>query len=90
MKKLLLPFVLAGCCLSPTMRLQAEYIKYKDPSVSIPERVDDLMSRMTPEEKTAQLMQMGSHMILDNGKLNPQKLHAVCRDAASDFSRASP
>lgn len=51
MKKLLLPFVLAGCCLSPTMRLQAEYIKYKDPLVSIPERVDDLMSRMTPEEK---------------------------------------
>lgn len=39
MKKLLLPFVLAGCCLIPTMRLQAEYIKYKDPSVSIPERV---------------------------------------------------
>lgn len=85
MKKLLLPFVLAGCCLSPTMRLQAEYIKYKDPSVSIPERVDDLMSRMTPEEKTAQLMQMGSHMILDNGKLNPQKLHAVCRDAGIGF-----
>lgn len=85
MKKLLLPFVLAGCCLSPTMRLQAEYIKYKDPSVSIPERVDDLMSRMTPEEKTAQLMQMGSHMILDNGKLNPQKLHAVCRDASIGF-----
>ena len=67
------------------MRLQAEYIKYKDPSVSIPERVDDLMSRMTPEEKTAQLMQMGSHMILDNGKLNPQKLHAVCRDAGIGF-----
>ena len=85
MKKLLLPFVLAGCCLSPTMRLQAEYIKYKDPSVSIPERVNDLMSRMTPEEKTAQLMQMGSHMILDNGKLNPQKLHAVCRDAGIGF-----
>lgn len=67
------------------MRLQAEYIKYKDPSVSIPERVDDLMLRMTPEEKTAQLMQMGSHMILDNGKLNPQKLHAVCRDAGIGF-----
>lgn len=72
------------------MRLQAEYIKYKDPSVSIPERVDDLMSRMTPEEKTAQLMQMGSHMILDNGKLNPQNCMPYAVTPASDFSRASP
>lgn len=67
------------------MRLQAEYIKYKDPSVSIPERVDDLMSRMTPEEKTAQLMQMGSHMILDNGKLNPQNCMPYAVTPASDF-----
>jgi beta-glucosidase len=31
--------------------------KYKDPSVSVAKRVSDLLSRMTVEEKTAQLMQ---------------------------------
>lgn len=31
--------------------------KYKDPSVPVEERVSDLLSRMTIEEKTAQLIQ---------------------------------
>lgn len=31
--------------------------KYKDPSVSVEKRVSDLLSRMTVEEKTAQLIQ---------------------------------
>jgi len=38
--------------------LDAEYVKYKDPKLSIDARVDDLVSRMTLEEKIGQMLQI--------------------------------
>ncbi|BAT84947.1 hypothetical protein VIGAN_04243300 [Vigna angularis var. angularis] len=38
--------------------LDAEYMKYKDPKQSIDSRVDDLVSRMTLEEKIGQMLQI--------------------------------
>lgn len=35
----------------------SEKPRYKDPSVPVEERISDLLSRMTVEEKTAQLIQ---------------------------------
>lgn len=37
---------------------QAEYIKYKDPKVSLNRRIKDLMNRMTLEEKIGQMTQL--------------------------------
>jgi beta-glucosidase len=52
MKRLLLPSVLV---LAQALFAGEPAPSYRDPSLPIPQRVDDLMRRMTPEEKVAQL-----------------------------------
>ena len=37
---------------------KAEYVKYKDPKQPINERIDDLLNRMTLEEKIGQMSQI--------------------------------
>lgn len=64
---------------------QQTYVKYKDPHVSVPERVEDLLSRMTLEEKIAQLMQMQTHMIVHDGKVDYQKMSNICKDKGIGF-----
>lgn len=81
--KLLFLLVLAFCC--SLVKGQELYMKYKDPKVSVSERVEDLLSRMTLEEKTAQLMQMGAHMIVQDGKIDPQKIEQICKDRGIGF-----
>jgi len=44
----------------------SEYLPYKDSSLSIDERVKDLLSRMTIEEKIGQMLQL-------NGKIDPEE-----------------
>ena len=39
-------------------KAKSEYVKYKDPKQPINERVDDLLSRMTLEEKIGQMSQI--------------------------------
>lgn len=51
----LISFLTMG--LAFNMAARAERPKYRDPSASVEERVSDLLSRMTVEEKTAQLIQ---------------------------------
>lgn len=80
-------FVLAlGCLCSLQISWGGKhYVKYKDPSVNIPERVDDLLSRMTLDEKVAQLMQMGTHMIVHDGKIDHAKMKAICKKDGIGF-----
>ena len=47
---------------------------YRDPSASIAERVEDLLSRMTLEEKAMQLCGNLPANVLDDGKVNREKL----------------
>ena len=47
---------------------------YRDPSASIAERVEDLLSRMTLEEKAMQLCGNLPANVLDDGKVNQEKL----------------
>lgn len=49
-------------------------IIYKDPSVSVEARVEDLLSRMTLEEKAAQLCGDLASSFIENGKLSHDKL----------------
>lgn len=44
----------------------AEYMKYKDPQQSIDIRVEDLISRMTLEEKIGQMLQIERKYASDN------------------------
>ncbi|XP_057437733.1 uncharacterized protein LOC130729895 isoform X3 [Lotus japonicus] len=55
-----IPFLLVGLWLlgSWTSLLEAEYMKYKDPKQSIDTRVQDLITRMTLEEKIGQMLQI--------------------------------
>jgi len=48
--------VLAGALAVPAARAQGGRPLYKDPTAPIPARVDDLMGRMTLEEKVAQMV----------------------------------
>ncbi|XP_074267486.1 uncharacterized protein LOC141590858 [Silene latifolia] len=48
----ILVFVLWTCL------IEADYIKYKDPKVGVEKRVEDLLSRMTLDEKIGQMVQI--------------------------------
>lgn len=50
--------LLLALFLAATAVAGAEYVKYKDPKQPIGERVDDLLSRMTLEEKIGQMSQI--------------------------------
>ena len=60
-------------------------LKYKNPSLPVEERVEDLLSRMTIREKIAQLdMKFGSQYSTKNEKINNC---AVCEDSDYDWDR---
>ena len=48
--------LLLWCCL--TASAKAEYVKYKDPKQPLPVRIQDLLNRMTLEEKIGQMVQI--------------------------------
>jgi len=52
----LVVFALLFANVPPTGRAQVSVPPYKDPSLSVEKRVDDLVSRMTLEEKVSQMM----------------------------------
>ncbi len=70
MRKKNILFAIVVMCM--TLDLNAQKLPYKDPKLPIPTRVDDLLSRMTVEEKVGQLSKMlGWDMyIKSNGKVS--------------------
>jgi beta-glucosidase len=50
--------------------------RYLDPSLSVDDRVEDLLGRMTPDEKLAQLGSLWVFEILDGASLDPAKAAA--------------
>ncbi|KAL1314348.1 hypothetical protein HN51_041153 [Arachis hypogaea] len=60
MAKIRIAIILLGLCLvcNSAGLAEAEYMKYKDPKLSIDARVEDLISRMTLEEKIGQMLQV--------------------------------
>jgi beta-glucosidase len=65
---------------------------YRDPSRSIDERVSDLLSRMTLEEKVAQLQGLWNRkteMQLPDGRFNPAAAKALIGQGIGEISRPS-
>ena len=54
-----------------------ETMKYKDASLPVEVRVQDLLGRMTLEEKVAQMRHIHAYSIMENGKLNEEKLEEM-------------
>ena len=71
----------------------AEYVKYKDKSLDIEERVEDLLSRMTIKEKIGQLIGILPQMVTDdNGEVDLSSLREKYSDGVgriSQFTRTS-
>ena len=52
-------------------------LPYKNPELAIEERVSDLLSRMTLEEKIREMDMYSSHDLIENGRLSVEKAEAV-------------
>lgn len=51
-----------------------QMLPYKNPLLPVEKRVDDLLSRMTLEEKIAQIRHLHSWDVFDGQELNQEKL----------------
>jgi beta-glucosidase len=62
---------------------------YRDPKLSVPERVEDLLERMTLDEKIAQLGSVWVFQLLDGGALAPDKAEELMRHGLGHVTRVS-
>lgn len=65
-------------------------VPYKDPKLPIQQRVDDLLNRMTLEEKVAQIRHIHSWNIFNNQELDLDKLNAFVGDLSWGFVEGFP
>ena len=77
-KLIVMVLVMTGFC-----QLYAQ--AYKDERLSTEERVDDLLERMTLDEKIAQLRHIHAQSIMENGKLSEGKLHQLLNGKSVGF-----
>ena len=60
--------------------IDAQTLPYKDKNLPIEKRVDDLLSRMTLDEKIAQIRHIHSWNIFNGQELDETKLSALAGD----------
>src|SRR5690349_7555926 len=60
---------------------------YRDATRPIPERVRDLLERMTLDEKLAQLGSACVYQLLDDGALAPEKARALMEHGIGQITR---
>ena len=76
------------CCASS---LNAQHaFPYKNPLLPTEERVNDLLNRMTLQEKIAQISHLQSWDVFDGQKLNTAKLAKMCGDKGYGFFEGFP
>lgn len=67
-----------------------EGVVYKDSSAPIEKRVDDLLHRMTLDDKIAQIRHLHSWNIFDSQELNKEKLQKYCKGLCFGFFEGFP
>ena len=63
--------------------------RYKDPGAPIEERVEDLLGRMTLEEKVAQLCGDLPYSVVHGGKVSHEALEEKCPNGHGRFTQYS-
>lgn len=70
--------------------LQAQTIPYKNSALPVEERIQDLLGRMTLEEKVAQLRHIHSENVFDEQQLSKDKLNSFCQGMSFGFAEGLP
>jgi beta-glucosidase len=65
------------------------YPPYLDPSISVEERVNNLLSQMTIEEKVAQLGSVYPSALMKSGELSPERMKRKLNHGIGQISRIS-
>lgn len=68
---------------------KAKRFKFNDSGVPVRVRVEDLLSRMSLEEKVAQLGSVGPEKILEKGKFSPEKADKVLKNGIGQITRVA-
>lgn len=74
-------------CVLTVLPIFAQNEPYRNSMLSIEDRVDDLLQRMTLSEKIAQIRHLHSWNIFNGQKLDMQKLESFSRGMAWGFVR---
>ncbi|MFW6238631.1 MAG: glycoside hydrolase family 3 N-terminal domain-containing protein, partial [Halanaerobiales bacterium] len=69
------------------MKKSRKIVKFRDPDLPAKVRVEDLISRMTLEEKIAQLGSIGPEKILEKGKFSSEKADKVLKHGIGQITR---
>ncbi|SCH12834.1 glycoside hydrolase family 3 N-terminal domain-containing protein [uncultured Bacteroides sp.] len=67
-----------------------QMLPYQNPQLSVEERVNDLLGRMTLEEKIGQITHLHSYKVFDGQELNPNKLEVTCGNIGYGFFEGFP
>lgn len=84
MMKQLIGGMLIGLLACNGLYAQTDYA-YKNPDLPVEERVEDLLGRMTLEEKIAQLRHIHAYSISENGQLDEAKLEQLLQGKSMGF-----
>ena len=84
MMKQLIGGMLAGLLVCNGLYAQTDYA-YKNPNLPVEERVEDLLGRMTLEEKIAQMRHIHAYSISENGQLDESKLERLLQGKSMGF-----
>ncbi|MFI9168341.1 glycoside hydrolase family 3 N-terminal domain-containing protein [Streptomyces lincolnensis] len=68
----------------------AAALPYQDPSLPVPERVDDLLSRMTPDDKLGQMTQVEKDALVPQSDLAAHRIGSVLSGGDSTVSPNNP
>ena len=77
MIKGILSLLIAGVLCGVSL-VKAQQLPYQNPSLPVEERVNDLLLRMTLNEKIAQIRHLHSWDVFDGQDLNDKKLDKMC------------
>ena len=89
MIKGILSLLIAGVLCGVSL-VKAQQLPYQNPSLPVEERVNDLLLRMTLNEKIAQIRHLHSWDVFDGQDLNDKKLDKMCSGVGYGFYEAFP